>query len=155
MDVLWILAANAGRARIFRQPDAAAPLEEVDDLVNDAVRLSTADTETDDLGRRSSSTGRPGGGTPSQSSGYEPHRTPAEHQTEVFSRTVASFLQQNHQAGRFRALSLVAAPEFLGVLRKALDPELQKVIDLQIDKDYTQQSARDLLELVRQHRLPA
>ena len=155
MDAHWILAANAGRARIFRQPESAAPFEEVEDLVNAGARQRTADTETDDLGRRSSSTGRPGAGTPSQASGYEPHTTPAEHQTELFAKQLAVSLQRSHHEGRFRGLTLAASPEFLGVLRKAFDPELAKAIDLTIDKDYTHANASQLRDLIRKHRLPA
>ncbi len=155
MDANWIVTANAGRARIFAQADAASPLAEIEDMVNEAARMRTADTESDDLGRRSSSTGRSGGGTPSQSSGYEPHRTPAEHQSERFARDVAAFLLRGHQQGRFRALSLAASPEFLGVLRKALDPGLARAVHLEIDRDYTQSTAVQLREQIAQHRLKA
>ena len=153
MDANWIVTANAGRARIFAQADAGAPLAEIEGLVNEAARLRTAETESDELGRRSSSTGRPGAGTPSQSSGYEPHRTPAEHQTELFARDVAASLLRSHQQGRFRALVLAASPEFLGVLRKAIDPTLAKAVHLEIDKDYTQSSGTQLRDQVAAHRL--
>ncbi len=50
MDTTWIVIANAGRARIFSREGAADALHEVDDMVNAAVRLRTAETETDRLG---------------------------------------------------------------------------------------------------------
>jgi hypothetical protein len=49
------VVANAGRARIFAEPGGNADsnnseLEEINDMVNAAVRLRTAETETDRLG---------------------------------------------------------------------------------------------------------
>ena len=151
MDAQWIVSANAGRARFFSQAQAGAPLEEIEDMVNAAARLRTADTESDDLGRRTSSVGRSSAGTPSQASGYEPHQTPAEHQTQVFARSVAEFLQRGHQQHRYRKLSLIASPEFLGVLRKALDPGVGELVTVQIDKDYTQSTRDQLREQIRKH----
>lgn len=152
MDATWIVTGNAGRTRIFAQAQGAASLEKIDERVNEAARARTADTETDGLGRRGSSTGLPRSGTPSTASGYEPHQTPAEHQTERFARDVAAFLLQSHQQGRFRELALVASPEFLGVLRKALDPTLTRVVGVTIDKDYSQDSGAQLQEHLAKHR---
>lgn len=149
MDASWIVTANAGRARIFAKPDAGSALQEIEDMVNEAARLRTAETQTDDLGRRSSSTGRPGAGTPSQASGWQPHTTPVEHQTELFARDVAARLLKGHQSGQFRKLTLVAAPAFLGTLRKAIDPSLASAIAQEIDKDYTQSNGAQLQEQIR------
>ena len=155
MDAHWIVTANAGRSRIFSQSHNTAPFEEIDDLVNDAARLRTGDTETDDLGRRGGSTSLPGSGTPSQSSGYEPHQTPAEHQVELFARRLAAYLLQGHRQGRYRALSLAASPEFLGVLRKLLDPAVSSAIDVEMHKDYTQSNAAQLRDQFEKHRTGA
>ena len=155
MDAHWIVTGNSGRARIFRQETRTGPLEEVDDMINDAARLRTAETETDDLGRRGSSTGLPRSGTPSPASGYQPHTTPAEHQTELFARDVSACLTRGHQQGRFRALTLAASPEFLGVLRKALDASVAQSIDLAIDKDYSRSTATALqAQLAKQREKP-
>ena len=151
MDATWIVTGNAGRTRIFAQANRGAPLEAIDDRVNDAARTRTGDTESDDLGRRGSSTGLPRSGTPSPSSGYEPHQTPAEHQTEVFARDVAAFLLQAQQHGRFRSLTLAASPEFLGVLRKALDPAVSRAVGVTIDRDWSQSDAAQLREHLDRH----
>ena len=152
MDTRWIVTGNAGRARIFAQANAAAPLEEIDDLLDDAVRLPAAETETDELGRRAPSTGTPRSGTPSPSSAGQPHTTPAEHRTELFARDVAAYLQEGHRQGRFATLSLVASPAFLGALRKALPPELAKVVGVEIDKDYSQATAAELRDRMARDR---
>lgn len=151
MDANWIVSANAGRARIFSQAQSTAPLQEVNDIVNTAVRLRTSETETDDIALRSASKSRHSVGAPTPTSGYQPNQTPHEHQTELFARNVADFLLQGHREGRFRQLFLVASPEFLGVLRQLLDPQLASLVRLEINKDYTQFSAEQLREQIQAH----
>ena len=145
----WIVAANAGRARFFSQANATAPLEEVNDMVNAATHLRTSQTESDELGRRTGSTARSSGNTPAQASGYQPHQSPAEHQNELFSRSVAAYLLQGHREHRFKHLRLVASPEFLGLLRKQLAPALQSIVKSTLDKDYTSFAPAQLLKQLR------
>lgn len=152
MDSTWIVAANAGRARIFSQHQTGARPEEISDMVNTAVRLRTADTETDSLGQRAASRSRHSVGAPTQPSGYEPNKSPAEHQTEIFARAVADFLRQAHLEGRYRQLVLAASPEFLGVLRRMLDPQLHACVRDEINKDYTSLRADELQQQIRAYR---
>jgi protein required for attachment to host cells len=151
MDATWIVSANASRARFFSQAHSNAPLEEINDMVNDAVRLRTADTESDKIGPLAATKSQHNVGAARPGSGYEPNQTPDEHQTQLFARNVADFLRQGHQAGRFQQLALVASPQFLGILRKLLDPTLESVVNLEIDKDYTQSSASQLREQLQAH----
>jgi protein required for attachment to host cells len=58
-------------------------------------------------------------------------------------------LLQGLNEGRFGQLSLVASPQFLGILRKLLDPQLTPLLKLDINKDYTSLSARQLREQLR------
>ena len=148
----WIVSANAGRARFFSQANASAPLEEVKDMTNNAVRLRTSETETDDLGLRSASDSPHSVGAPRPQSGYEPPQTPAEHQTEIFARDVADYLLQAYREGRYGHLCLTASPEFLGVLRKLLDPSIASAITLEVNKDYTRSNAIQLREQIRSHK---
>jgi protein required for attachment to host cells len=151
MDATWIVSANAGRAKFFAQTGLASPLDAINELTNDAVRMRTADTESDSLGQISASRGRHNGGSTTQPNGYEPEQSPAQHQTEIFARRVAETLLKAHYAGRYNKLCLVASPEFLGVLRKVLDPNLQSLIVTEINKDYTQLSPGDLRTRVRDY----
>jgi protein required for attachment to host cells len=147
MAATWIVSANAGRARIFAQPTPTAKLQEVNDLVNTAARMDAVDIETDSLGQLSASHSRHGVGVgATNSSDYQPHQTPKQHEAELFARDVAKALLQAHNEKRFDRLCLVASPEFLGVLRRVLDPSLERVVQLEINKDYTQLSADELRE---------
>lgn len=151
MNTTWVVSANAGRARFFSQTQAGGPLDEINDMVNPDVHLRTAETESDKIGPLAAGKSAHNVGAALPNSGYEPNQTPDEHQTELFARSVASYLQQNHQAGRFKQLALVASPQFLGILRKLLDPNLMSLVNLEINKDYTQFSATQLQEQIQVH----
>lgn len=149
MNAIWIVTANAGRARFFSQADAAAPLEEFNDMINAGARLRTSETETDALGQHAASRSIHKVGAPRTPSGYEPDQSPAEHQTELFARNVADYLIQSKRDKRFSQFILATSPEFLGVLRKQLDPQLASVLSLEINKDYTQLDAGDLHDQIQ------
>lgn len=120
-------------------------------MANPAVHLRTSDTESDKIGLLAAAKSQHNVGAPRPGSGYEPNQTPDEHQTELFARNVASFLLQGRQESRYQQLSLVASPQFLGVLRKLLDPNLKSLVNLEINKDYTQSGGRELLEQIQAH----
>lgn len=144
MEATWIVSANAGRARFFSQPVSGASLEEVTNMVNSAVHLRTAETESDRIGQLAASKSAHNVGASTQPSGYEPNQTPDEHQTELFARDVADFLLKAQQEGRYEKLNLVASPQFLGVLRKQLNPTVSSAVSREINKDYTQSSPDEL-----------
>lgn len=152
MQATWILSANASRARFFSQHGNADPLEEINNMVNEGVRLDNSELETDRYGPTSAgqSIHNTGGATPNKT--YEPAVTPDKHEAEKFARDIAAFLLQAYRDGRFQKLSLVVSPKFLGMLRTLLDPQLEKVVELQIDKDLTQFGPEQLLDQVRQYR---
>jgi protein required for attachment to host cells len=144
MDSQWIVTANAGRARFFSQAKPSAPLEEVRDMVNSAERLRPSETERDQIGQLAASSSRHGTGAPTQPSGYQSPKSPDEIQAELFARDIGAFLLQAQQEARFEQLILSASPQFLGLLRKMLDPRVATCVRQEIDKDYTQLNARDL-----------
>jgi protein required for attachment to host cells len=154
MDSTWIVSANGGRARIFAQHRGTDALEEINDMVNAPAREPVRATETDSLGQRAAGKSRLGSGGPSQQNGYQQHQTPAQHHEELFARDVAHFLIHAHDEGRFKALCLFASPEFLGVLRREMKDKLAGAIKLEIDKDYTRESAEDLQRHVQERLRP-
>lgn len=118
-------------------------------MVNDSARLRRIDTETDKVGPTAAgkSIHGVGGATPNKL--YEPAQTPDAHQAELFARDIAEYLLKGYQEGCFQQLSLVVSPQFLGMLRKLLDPQLESVVSLEINKDYTQFNAAELLDHVK------
>jgi protein required for attachment to host cells len=148
MSATLIVTANASRARFFSHAHRSDRLEEINDMVNEAVRLRASETESDSLGPKSAgkSIHNVGGATPNNT--YEPHQTPVEHQAELFARSVAAYLLQEYQANRFNEMALFASPQFLGILRKLLDHGVAGTITLEVNKDYTQLSHQQLLEQI-------
>lgn len=124
-------------------------------MVNTASRLRNSDIETDAQGQRAASKSRHSVGAPTQPSGYEPNQTPTEHQAELFARSVAAYLLEGQQQGRYQRLVLAASPEFLGMLRKLLDAKVAAAVTLELNKDYTQLSADELGEQLLSHRQKA
>lgn len=153
MSATWIVSANASRARIFAQEDAASGLQEVEDMVNDAARLrmTEMESETDKYGPTAGtkSMHNTGGAVPNKQ--YEPDTTPDKHQAELFARDLTKFLRDAHREGRFDQLALVISPKFLGAVRQLLDQELGSAVKLEINKDYTHFDGQQLLDQLRQH----
>ena len=145
MDTTWIVLADEGRARILEMRDPGTDLAEVEEITDAAAHADNADLRRDAYGRRGGGEmagpgGRHMGGTPMSSAGEDK----LDHEAELFARRVAELLQQAHQRGRFARLRIAAAPKFLGRLRKTLDPQLAKVVDEEIDKDWLQLTTREL-----------
>jgi len=154
MPATWIVSANASRARFFAQAHAADPLDEVNEMVNEGSRLRQRDLETDSpVGERAASGSTHGTSAPTTPSTYEPKQTAKDHETELFARQVAEYLVKAHHEGRFQELCLVASPEFLGTLRKLVEPKLHAALRLEINKDYTHSSPRELQQQLREWRM--
>ncbi len=149
MDTTWIVSADTGRAHIFAETNPAKPLQEIASMVNPAARLRTSDTYTDRLGPTSAgkSSHNTGGALPNKQ--YEPPQSPDEREAESFAKDICGYLLKARQEGQFTRLGLVAAPGFLGMLRKFLDPQLKTLLSYEINKDYTRVDARQLREQIR------
>lgn len=151
MEITMILAANSGRARFFTRVENASQLEEIHDMVNEAARQRAADLETDRIGPKSAgkSVHNTTGAVPNNT--YQPAQTPAEHQADKFARDICAYLLQSQSEGGYSKLVLVATPQFLGILRPLLDPQVHAVTQQEINKDYTQLTVNELREQIGMH----
>lgn len=59
-------------------------------------------------------------------------------------RRLGDYLDEARTAHRFDRLHLVAAPTFLGQLKKELDPEVRKLVSEALPKDLSWLSLREL-----------
>jgi protein required for attachment to host cells len=124
----WILVADSARARIFSVESATAPLKPVEQLVHPESRLHDRDINADRPGRSFDSFGAGRHATGSEVS-------PKEQESMRFAKTVADRLNQGRVENRFRRLTIVADPRFLGQLRDCIAPEVAKLVCSEIDKD--------------------
>lgn len=128
----WVLVADNSRARFFTAEKAAGPLTEVQDLTYPEARLHEGDLVTDKNGRdRNPSTGSAhgvgsGGSAKQEGAGR-------------FALMVCSELETARNGGSFHKLYIVAAPAFLGLLRKHQSSALKQLIAGEVDKNLTTQ----------------
>jgi len=134
---VWVVAADASRARFFQAEVPGGPLEEISDLVHPASRAREQGLVSDSPGR-----GRGAAGAPGHSVGHEDDARRAE--AERFAREVAQALAKARAKGRFNRVHLLAAPRFLGLLRAHLDAQTRTLVASEEDVDVTALSVGDI-----------
>lgn len=120
-------------------------------MVNSNARMRAAEQFSDRLDPKAAGKSSHGTGGALPNSQYEPQHTPDERAAESFAKEISAYLMQARQAGRFDRLALVAAPKFLGELRKNLDPQLVPLVSLEINKDYTHSGGQQLRDQIQAH----
>ena len=136
MTTTWIVAADASRARVLQVADRER-LVEIENLVNPEGRLQNREVTSDAAGRFPGKD-RPGG----HSSDDETHAV--DHLDEVFAKRVGEYLDKARTDHRYDELVLVAPPKFLGMMRKKIGREVEKLIVNELPKDLSWVNARDL-----------
>jgi protein required for attachment to host cells len=127
--VEWIVVANEARALIYRRLGKHGPLEKVLAFHNDAAHGREASLQSDREGRSFDSHGQGRHAMTREKSG------PKRHAAEEFAREIAARLEKGVHDGHCAGFALIAAPRFLGMLRKELDgPGLPEPF-LSVDKD--------------------
>lgn len=135
---LYILVADSGRAKVFKAETPLDSLEMVFDQVNFQGRQKTSEIYSDRAGSQRSGSG-----------GYHSFAGEREtHEETRFSRDLCRFLCEEHRAGKYSELVLIAPPHFLGELRKQLEKECGNVPLQTIAKDLVKQSERDIIDSV-------
>lgn len=133
MSNIWIVVADASRARFFTADKPAGPLTETETLNNPEGRLHEGAMVTDRGGRGSNSTGAQHGyGTGNQAKDEAANRFAAE---------VCRHLEKGRNGHAFGKLYVMAAPSFLGLLRKHQSDALRGLIRDEVAADLSTQSA--------------
>jgi protein required for attachment to host cells len=134
MKTTWIVAADASRARIL-QVTGRDRLSEIDDLVNPKGRLDDRELTTDAHPRFR---GTQGPARDREQTGA------AEHEAELFSKRIGSYLDKARVEHRYERLLVLAPPRFLGLMRKNMGKEVEKLVVEEIDKNLSWFDARDI-----------
>jgi len=125
---IWVLTADNSRARFFTAEKPVSPLTETMDLANPEGRLHEGDLVSDKTGRdRNPSTGTAHGVGADASHKLEG--------ADRFALQVCEELESARLAGAFHKLYILAAPAFLGLLRKHQSNGLKQCIVAEIDKN--------------------
>jgi protein required for attachment to host cells len=149
MQPTWIVLADEGRARILQWRKPGTDLEDIEELTDAGARADEADLNRDAAGRRTppdAHGGRQGNTAMPGNATVSPGESKLEHEADLFARRVAQRLAEAHREHRFEHLRIAAAPRFLGRLRKALDTEVSRAVEDEIDKDLLQLDRRTLTQ---------
>lgn len=136
----WVVVADSGRARIFGTIEKLTELEEVQDFLHAGSRDNTTG---DPRGRGGSGHGS------GVHHGLEAPLSIKEHDAAAFARELATFLRGSFNEQLFNSLVLIAAPDFLGELRKAMDSNVLAVVTQSVNKDFTHYGIEELEEYFR------
>jgi protein required for attachment to host cells len=150
----WVVVADEAIARILELPQKGGDLQPVEELTDPDAHARERDLRNAPLGRRA-------GGGEGRGGGRAPHHLmPASNATasageselhlegEEFARRVAQRLTELHQQQRFDELRIVAAPRFLGYLRKALGPEVSRAVVGELNKELIHLNNQELTKRV-------
>jgi protein required for attachment to host cells len=143
MKTTWVVVADEAIARILEKPQEGGDLLPVEELTDPQAHAKAGDLRRDAYGRRS------GNGTPhapTSGANVTSSAGDAERHLEAqeFARRVAQRLKELHQQKRYDELHVVAAPRFLGTLRKQMDAEVERVVAGSLDKDLVHMSNADI-----------
>ena len=131
MSTVWVLVADASRARVFSADNRVArELEEITDRLHPESRLHNRDLVTDRPGRAADHGGE-------GRSAVEENDAPKEQEATNFAREVAGMLAEAAGEGRFEHLVLCAPPNFMGQLREKLDTATRQRVSTELTKDLT------------------
>ncbi|RZJ10212.1 MAG: host attachment protein [Rubrivivax sp.] len=144
MKTTWVLVADEAIARILELPQEGGDLVPVEELADADAHASEAEMRRAPHGRRSA------GGALVNSATVSASDSERHQHAQVFAGRVAQHLAERRREGRYDLLHMLAAPRFLGYLRKALDPAVASCVASEQDKDVVQESPAQLMQ-----RLPA
>lgn len=140
INSIWVLVANAGRARLFSSSSRNGKLIEQAAWIDGEARLKTRDILSDKAGRAHDTNGQ-------SRHAMAPRVDLKSEEAMRFARMVCTKLGEVLRNAPCERLHIAAAPAFLGRLRECMDSPLKCKISTEIPKDLT---ALDTTHL-RQH----
>lgn len=123
---IWVVAADASRARLFTTKNSRQPLQELESMVHPEGRARGRDI------------GRDEPGVVFESHGQGRHATQTERKNEeanVFARRICERLNKARVERRCEKLYMVAPPHFLGMLRDNLDRPTRELVADEVPKE--------------------
>lgn len=138
MSKIWIVVADEAKARIFSVEKPVDPIVEIHTMTSSEANMLEQELVSDKPGRGSSS-----------GQGKHAVEEKSEHKEQYaiqFAKEVSEYLDKNLHAKNLGKLHLIAAPRFLGLLRKELSKGVDAVISVQLDKDLTMMKPEEIRE---------
>lgn len=141
----WVIVADASKATIYSQATNRSPLEEMTSLENSVAREKTADLISDSGGRSFDSRGR------GRHTMTREKPSPKGQSAKVFAKEIAAIVAKAGTQQDYRDFVLVAAPRFLGVLRKEFAATPNCVPVFTVDKEVVGRDTAFVEKLLADH----
>ena len=141
----WIVVADQSTGEFYLRNKKNGPLQRVFTMRNDAGQKKPIDLASDRDGRSFDSHG-PG----RHSLGKEKTDT-KKHESQIFAKDIADRIVAAKQQNEFSELILIAAPRFLGTLRKSLSVIHSTLTYRSINKDVVGQDAAVIEKLLSEN----
>ncbi len=144
-NITWLLVADASKARLYSMHKAlffkeqnSNHLELIGEFTHAESRMKGTELVSDRMGEFGSGS-------------FVENTQPKEHEAEQFAHELLGKLNAGRKEGCFRDLIIVAPPAFMGLLHKHMPHEVHKLVSQKIEKDYTQQTVRELMHNLLSH----
>ena len=137
MAAQLILVADSSRARLFTTEKANTELHEIETFSHPEGRLHEQKMSSDLPGRHAGASG-------SGSHTYQEEVEPKEQEMIDFAKSLTRHLDELVSKHKINKLSIIAAPSFLGVLRKNLSDQTDKLVSFELDKNLVTHSVDDI-----------
>jgi len=131
MCATCVVVAESSRARVFEMINPGTPMEELVDMVHPESRIHEQKLTSDRPGRTFDRHGQ-------GHHAMEKEVGAREQEIIVFAGEIAKYLQLKCGKDKYERLIIIAAPEFLGHLRKKLGVETKQQLVKEVDKNVVQ-----------------
>jgi protein required for attachment to host cells len=144
MSKIWVVVADEAKARILSTSKSTEPLVEVQSLSSSEAYDREQDLVSDKPGRGSNGSGQ-------GKHAMDEKTTHKEQYAIRFAKELADFLEKNQHKKTYMKLIIVAAPRFLGLMRKEMSKSVSELVSLEIDKDLTMMEPQAIREHLPQY----
>ncbi|MEW5837440.1 MAG: host attachment protein [Pseudomonadota bacterium] len=138
----WVVVADAARARFFKLDEVSKKLLELMDLSHPESAMHASEMASDAPGMSSVK-------NMESKFGMDEIVPPKEEEAIRFAKQVADAMLKD--VAEYDRLYLIAAPHFLGLLRKDMDKNVTAKLAAEIDKDLSKHIAEDIRAHLPEH----
>lgn len=138
----WVVVANASKAIIFSRENRRDALTQSLILENTSSRKKVGELQADKGGRSFDSHGKGRHTIEQEKSG------PKQQLASIFAQEIVDVVNRAAKLNRCTSFGVIAAPEFLGLLREAMSHGHSLMPTFEIDKNVVQCNAAEIGDLV-------
>jgi protein required for attachment to host cells len=135
----WIVVADSSAARFFGADEPTGPITELEAMAHPEGRMPARELTSDLPGRAFDSAGQ-------GRHAMESEVGPREQSAIDFAHLIARRIEKARVGGEADRVALVAPPDFLGLLRKALTAPAKRMVVYESDHNYVRLSPREIRE---------